>query len=378
MAQSLDEFLARVTEGEPESSGSFSVSSDKMLEKMGMAVGDSTSWVKKALQGAIASGATILTVVINRQSLILRAFGPDHFSFCEPELFFSLDPMPRPHYHLFLSLLWLGRDPMTSRLRLCWSTAEGVDMVEGRHGNFQFSRTAVEQEHAFRFFELTVTRYPSTLVERLFRKSNFAAEFRTLNQDTYFLPVPFSVDGRQPHTQTFCPRALIRGVYRGRGDSELTRMLCPPPLERLISRHNQATRRSQTGERFRPEITAYAEMSDRPGQVSTIFWLIDGVVIEQEEEEGLVAGPYHLLTFLCADQLPTDISSLRLTESQKRTLSRRDRDLQRWRVELIQIVRSDGGKSDFIQLRELEGKDFNVELATTGQLQSQIRDMYTV
>lgn len=313
----LDRFLADLAEGEIVSSGSFTVATEKMLEKLSQAVEDHSVWLLKLAQAAAAAGAALFSVKVGRRSLAVTTLADSHPDLPSAECLLGEAQRTRSHYHLLLALLWAGKTLGTHSVRLRWSTDQTVEELHYDGVSFQTKRFDLEQPNRFQFLKLELERSPLTLIARLFGRSDFSAELHRLEQSTYLTPLSISVDGRQLHRSRFSTESISAGFYHSPGSTDLLRFDMPRRLLKVLPKD----RRRSAGAQFEMGqavlATAYAETLHKPAR-SRVHWLIDGVHLPAQElpdERGKHGKAY--LLFLALEPDATDISTLRPAEERR-------------------------------------------------------------
>ncbi len=307
----LDRFLAGLAEGEVVSSGSFTVASENMLEKLSKAVEDFSVWVLKLAQAAAASGAGIFSVKVGKRTMAATALGHSHPDLPSAEQFLREAQRSRSHYHLLLALLWSGKSAGTRWVRLRWSSETSVEEMFYDGKRFESKRFELDQPNRFRFLKLELDRTPLTLVARLFGHTDFSSELVCLERNTFLSRLSISVDGRRFHLGRFCQESVSAGFHDSPGSTNQLRFEVPRRLAALLPQSRRAAAEAQFRIGGTVHATVYAEVLVKPA-TSQVYWVIDGVSFPSQSlpDQRGVPGQAYLL-FLALEPEATDVSTLR-------------------------------------------------------------------
>lgn len=326
----LEQFLAQLSDGELVSSGSFSLSSEKMLQKLAQAVVEPESWIMKVAQIATTADSGYLIAKCGKTELKLQVLCKKHIEVTSADRILNETKRTRTHHHLLLCLVWLGRMRNLKTACFRWSTADSVEQIEVRNGEFGCSTIATHEEAPQPFLEVVVCRHPQSLAQRIFRKANFLTELRLLESTTYLAPFTILLDNRVVHRGPMDSSAVARGLFDGPGSARLSGFEYPRRLFRLWDKENQGKHKVLLDmESKRSEATAYAEVSSKWRRFR-LYWVLDGTVIQVDKVKTPFSSDCSFQVFLSAEGLTTDVSTLALTDSKTYLARREDTALWVW------------------------------------------------
>lgn len=327
-SSALDDFLNELSSGEKVDEGRFTVASDKMLDKLRLAVVEPDVWMIKLLQAAVTANAGFVITRVGKLQLKSQIIAKKHPPLSTADFFLNDATRSSTHHNLMLCFVWLMND-RHSRVQLRWSTEDSVEQLVYNGTECHSSSMQITQDR-HRFIELIVERRPATLMEMLFRKASFAGEIQHLETRSYLAPLTSVLDNRELHRGPFLPDSHSRGLYHARGSSGLRKFYCSSRLSSLVKADDGRHRlRRQDGRRV-VEATAYVEVSDKPGK-STLYWVVDGIVISSEPaHRSFTINSASIHLFLSANGMGTDISTLALTENDELQSHRLDESLSGW------------------------------------------------
>lgn len=340
----LDSFLSHQrAEGVVVSEGAFTLARDKALLKLAnFQLPYPGAWAVKVFQAAVAFGASQpLRFSCERKDTTIEFDTPPTFSLPDFEAyFFNPEPHPERAVRHLLSGLWAaGVAQKHSFLlslphesySLIW-TGEELERVEGR---------ASEKRST-----LIVRNYPETEATPLFGigpdGSRWNSEtLRALTANCYTSPIPLIVDGRRLDGFQFCPthgwNRLNFPLALQFLEADLPPLPVPPgTLGKLTTEDMRKVKGMGLSDattalfEFLPHIeetgvamllTAHVKAAGvknfeaRPER-SLCYWIQDGAVVDSTRLR-LVDSRCSVALFLNADELKTDLSSLKLAESEQ-------------------------------------------------------------
>lgn len=335
----LEEFLqTQLQEAEKDSSGRFTLSREKALEKLSaFQLQGAHTWVLKVIQAVVASRA---------EELVVRQTGTDtefHFKLSLPwtldqleQAFFDpeaseetgLDHLKRGLWAVavrqarpFLliapgwsaGLIWTGRD-----LRRAPMAARPTVYLAVSHRTLQEGKGI-------------------PLLRNIEAAAGNAAVLQILREQAFTCGVPLKVDNRRLDALQACPgygmSKASYPVYLGFLAAEMPDLTIPPatlgeyrpaqPGDSTVSKvfHNQARLPAHVG--VACLITAHLRQVERNRSLvwetyqnhSTLFWVRDGVVVDRDHL-GLGTGSISCALFASAEGLRTDISGFQLARDE--------------------------------------------------------------
>lgn len=324
----LDKFLSQFDEGDLVSTGSFTLSAEKMLEKLELAVDAPEKWILKVVQAAVLADARFFITKIGRMQLKCQAVAGEFFPLTKAQDFLTLDEEQRCHKNLLLAFLWIKRMEDLKSVRVRWSTSSTIEVLEYKGDEIQTSHIPVEPTENYRFLEFLIERKPVTLMEKMFRKVSFAGEVHLLGSRTLFAPLTQLLDSRELRSDSHHLEAGKQAIYTSPGSSGLNALPLPRRFWRYVSkdeRHRQLRKGSSV-----VDATAYAEVV--PEDTSRLHWVSDGVLIDdcKEADEDVFSSRQKVWLFLSATDLPLDLSTLALIDSDARSVFASDKALHNW------------------------------------------------
>jgi len=349
----LQQFLESSSEvGQAESVGVFTISREAALQKLAaFQLPFSEAWTVKVVQAAVAAQTTSpIRVDVTRNEARFffrpgRAFTLDGIE----EAFYKPEPgSDRALNHLVNALWSVGiADKRSFCLALPQSSTKLV--WDGR----ELSRVEAENRRDCCFLEVShgsqLEEKPSWF-KRMIGKSSVSAEiFQTMARHCFTCPVPLTVDAMRVDSLKLCPD---RGWNRGSlpldlsfSDSELPSFPVAPGTFEDLPAHTSREWSYVGFEKMGADLVEPREAFERTSLAcllsghftslrslkdewrfslgySNIYWVADGVVVDEEYLDGS-PRVCSVAVFLSAEELPTDLTGLRLLSSPLREERRR-------------------------------------------------------
>ncbi len=353
----LDSFLSQEQSvGERDSTGDFTLSTDNALRKMAeFQLSSPTDWVLKLIQSFVASGASgPIDFKLGRTDMLIQFdAGPDWTLETIIEQLGNPRAGPQPAlYHLAMALWSVG-----SNQRHCYTlelAKTGKKLVwNGKSLSQEPSRSLPRSQLRIPHRTRYLPRAGGIVDTERARKLN-ASILILLSTRCFLCPLPLTLDGRRLNGLLRCPSYGFREGRHLAGSGYIESRLGIPSLALPLGCDTIDTYGvSGIGTLFSDLVVAGLPTSraslvylltyhytpkQKPGesfdglaspQPSRCYWILDGVVLGSVELN-LPSAACSVGVYLSAENLPTDLSTLSLQESDAKT--------ERLRKALIEIA----------------------------------------